>query len=366
MGEDKPNVVVTGISGDLGRRLLPELSAYRVTGIDLNPPSTNQLLRFVRMDLGLEESCRELFVLLRELRPVALIHLAFVMDPRVAGIADADRVWQINVGGAARVMEALTEANRDEEIIKKFIFLGCAAAYGANLAAPATEDLKLAAQTLPVAIHKMEADQAVQQRAPSARGCSVYVLRTAVFAGGSAANYLVEALRGTPRGSGKVATLLIKKRKRFPFVLPWGARYLNNRVQFVHPEDVSRLIAYILRKSEPEARRLTVLNVSGRGDALTLERCLEISRGKLLRFPGRWTMRKALQFLWNLEISGIPPDAEPYLSGEQIMNTDRLREFLGPYHDDVIRYTVSEALADSFAGTTQTHVDGSTVPQSTP
>jgi nucleoside-diphosphate-sugar epimerase len=366
MDEDKPNIVVTGISGDLGRRLLVQLAGYRITGIDLNPPSTNQPLRFVRMDLGLEESCRELFLLLRELRPVALIHLAFVMDPRVAGIADADRVWQINVGGTARVMEALTEVNRDEEIVKKFIFLGCASAYGPNLPAPAAEDLKLAAHTLSVAIHKMESDQAVQQRAPSARGCSVYVLRSAAFAGPTAANFLVGGFRGTPSGSGKLATLLIKKRKRLPCILPWGARYLNSQVQFVHVEDVARLIAYILRKSEPEARRLTVLNVSGRGDAPTLQRCIGISQGRLLRVPGQWTMRKVLQLLWKMGISGIPPEASDYLSGGQVVNADRLREFLGPYHDDVIRYTVSEALADSFPAISQTEAERSVVAQPTP
>jgi nucleoside-diphosphate-sugar epimerase len=350
MDEEKPNIVVTGISGDLGLRLLPQLTGYRVTGIDLQPPPTSLPLRFVQLDLGLEESCRELFLLLRELRPVALIHLAFVMDPAAAGIEDLDRIWQINVGGTARVMEALTEVNRDEAIIKKFIFLSCASAYGPNLPSPASEDSKLGAHTLAVTIHKMESDQAVQQRAPSARGCSVYVLRPAAFAGPSADNYLVAVLRGTPAGHGKLATMLLRERKRLPCILPWGKRYLEKRVQFVHLDDLARLIAYILRKTEPEARRLTILNVSGRGDPLTLETCLKISQARLVRVPGLWGMRTLLRIFWKVGISRIPPDATPYLSGEEIMNTSRLREFLGPYDADVIRHTVSDALADSFPG----------------
>jgi nucleoside-diphosphate-sugar epimerase len=361
MDEEKPNVVVTGISGDLGLRLLPQLSGYRITGIDLHPPRTNLPLRFVQLDLELEESCRELFLLLRELRPVALIHLAFVMDPKAAGVDDFDRIWQINVGGTARVMEALTEVNRDEAIIKKFIFLSCASVYGPNLPSPASEDSKLAAHSLAVTIHKMESDQAVQLRAPSARGCSVYVLRPAASAGPNANNYLVAVLRGTPAGDGKLATMLLRERKRLPCILPWGKRYLANRVQFVHVEDLARLIAYILRKTEPEARRLTILNVSGRGDPLTWERCLKISQAKLVRVPGVWGMRALLKIFWKIGISRIPAEAAPYLSGEEIMNTSRLREFLGPYDADVIRHTVSDALADCFPETSSAQAHSSRV-----
>ncbi len=68
--------------------------------------------RFVPMDLGEEESSRELFLLFREVQPVSVVHLAFVIDPDRTGVLDVDRMWQINVAGTARVMEAITEANR--------------------------------------------------------------------------------------------------------------------------------------------------------------------------------------------------------------------------------------------------------------
>ncbi len=349
MGEEKPNIVVTGISGNLGLKLLPQLKGYRVTGIGLNPPETSEPLSFVRLDLGLEDSCRELFLLMRSLRPVAVIHLAFAADPMRSGMNDADRMWQINVGGTARVFEALTEVNRDEEIIKKFIFVSCAFAYGTHLSREVTEDKKLSAHSLPIAIHKMEADQAIQQRAPSARGCSVYLLRPAIFAGAGGSSYLVRSFRGTPSGRSKIGAKLGKNGKRLPFIVPWGKQYLERRVQFVHIEDMARIITFILRKSEPESRRLTVLNVSGRGEPIALRRCAEIAETKLLRVPGEWTMRQLLHFLWKAGISEIPSEAMPYLSGNPIMNTDRLREFLGPYYEDVIHYTVSEAFADSFA-----------------
>jgi hypothetical protein len=59
-------------------------------------------------------------------------------------------------------------------------------------------------------------------------------------------------------------------------------------------------------------------------------------------------MRQILAFLWRRQVSAIPPDAMPYMTGQYIMNTDRLRRFLGPEYDHVIRYSIADAFADSF------------------
>ncbi len=352
MGDAKPTVVVTGISGNLGTRLLPQLSDFDVIGVDMAPPVTDLPLRFERMDLGEEESCRQLFLLLRDSRASAVIHLAFVLDPVRTGVLDLDRMWQINVAGTARVMEAVTEANRDTTIVQKFIFTSSVAAYGPDLSGAATEEHPLGAQTLPYAIHKMESDKVVQQRAPALRGCSVYMLRPHIFAGASVHNYMVGAFRGTPSGNSERAARMRSQGKRLPCMLPSGRRYLENRTQFVHVDDVARLIVHILRKTEPESQRLTVLNVAGRGEPLTLERCVELAQARLLRIPGRLAFRLALRMLWRFGIVAIPPEAEPYMTGEYTMNTDRLQKFLGANYEDVIRYTIQDAFADSFKSET--------------
>jgi len=348
MGGTKPSVVVTGIAGNLGLRLLPLLADYEVIGVDLNPPQTSLPLRFIRMDLGLEESCRELFLLLREARPVAVIHLAFVLDPVRTGVFDLDRMWQINVAGTARVMEAITEANRDDSIVGRFIFPSSVSVYGPDLAAPASEDSALGAHTLPYAIHKMEADKVVQQRAPALRSCGVYVLRPHIFAGASVQNYMLGAFRGTPNGQAKRASRMRHQGKRLPCMLPFGKQYPEHRIQFVHVDDMARLLAYIVGRTEPDSQRLTVLNVTGRGEPLTLARCIEVGNAKLIRLPGKLAFRLILQLLWKLGISAIPPEAMPYMTGEYLMNTDRLRKFLGEEYENVIRYTVADAFADSF------------------
>jgi nucleoside-diphosphate-sugar epimerase len=109
-----------------------------------------------------------------------------------SGVLDGERMWQINVAGTARVMEAITEANRTVDSgIKQFIFPSSVSVYGPSLPAPATEESPMAAHTLPYAIHKKQSDEVVQQRSSALRGCSVYILRSHIFAGASVSNYLL-------------------------------------------------------------------------------------------------------------------------------------------------------------------------------
>jgi len=242
----------------------------------------------------------------------------------------------------------VTEANRTADSpIRQFIFPSSVSAYGPNLPGPATEESVLAAHTLPYAVHKKQSDEVVQQRAPALRGCSVYILRPHIFAGASVENYLLGAFRGTPNGKGPQAEKMRSEGKRLPCMLPRGQQYLENKIQFVHVDDMARLVAHILRR-DPEAQRLTILNVAGRGEPLTFGRCIAMAQAKLVRVPGKWAMKLALQYLWKRQISAIPPEALPYIIGEYIMNTDRLRSFLGAEYESVMRYTIADAFADSF------------------
>jgi len=347
----KPVVVVTGVSGNLGSRLLPLLGSFSVIGVDLSPPHTDSEIQFESLDLGQESSTRTLYELLRDTHAYAVVHLAFVIDPVRSGVLDVQRMWQINVAGTARVMEAITEVNRTaDDGVKQFIFPSSVSAYGSDLPTAVTEDAPLAGHTLPYALHKKESDEVVQQRCTALRGCSVYILRPHIFAGASVENYLMGAFRGTPNGEGKRAQKMRSEGTRLPCMLPRGQQYLNHKIQFVHIDDMSRLIRHILQR-EPEPQRLTVLNVAGGGEPLTFAHCIEMAQAQLVQVPGKWAMRQVLRFLWKWKISAIPPEALPYMTGQYIMNTDRLRRFLGPEYEHVIRYTVADAFADSFRRT---------------
>jgi nucleoside-diphosphate-sugar epimerase len=349
MTDGKPSVVVTGIAGNLGQRLLPLLKDFSVIGVDLRPPQDTSGFRFVEMDLGQEDSCGKLTALFREVRPAAVVHLAFVLDPVRTKVLDSGRMWQINVAGTARVMEAITEVNRnDAQTVGKLIHVSSVAAYGSDLPRPATEEARLDGHTLPYAIHKKESDEVVQGRAPALVNCSVYLLRPHIFVGASMQNYMVNAFRGTPGTKGRWGRRLLAQGKRLPVVLPGGERYVRNKLQFVHVDDVARLISHILHISGPAPQRLTVLNVAGRGEALTFERCIQLAHNRLRRVPGVWAFRMVLEFFWMAGISDIPPEAAPYMTGQYTMDTSRLIAFLGAKHTEVIRYTIEEGFKDTF------------------
>src|SRR3979409_917082 len=146
MDTAKPTILITGVSGNLGQRLVPQLSDYTVVGIDVTPPTHCPVDRFVPLDLGREESTRELLLLLRDLQPVSGGHRAFVIDPQRSGVLDVGRMWRINVAGTARVMEAITEANRSTgSTIRQFIFPSSVSAYGSDIPDAMTDEAPLKA-----------------------------------------------------------------------------------------------------------------------------------------------------------------------------------------------------------------------------
>jgi nucleoside-diphosphate-sugar epimerase len=341
-------VVVTGISGNLGTRLLRQLSAFRVIGVDMVPPTHASPAEFHRLDLGLESSCDAMIDILSRSGAAALVHLAFVIDPVRNGVLDPDRMWRINVAGTARVMEAITVANRSGRgAVNTFVFPSSVSAYGPNLVGAVKEDCPLAGHTLHYAIHKREADEVVRTRAGTLGNCHTFLLRPHIFTGATMQNYLVGALRGTATGRGRLAERLHQRGTRLPMLLPFGRRYLQNKIQFVHVDDMARLIAYIVERPH-RTRGLTVLNVAGRGAPLTVSAAAQIANAKVQRLPSKLLVRAVLRTMWNLGISGFPPEAFPYLTGSYVMDTSRLREFLGDDYERVMQHTNADALADSF------------------
>jgi len=350
MTDSKPAIVVTGAAGNLGRRLLPLLSNFSVTAIDLHPPDVGAADQYVRLDLGREESCRELFHLFQQVRPVAVIHLAFIIDPVRSGVLDVDRMWQINVAGTARLLEAVSETNRNGyNTIRTFIHLSSVASYGSDMERPATEETRLGGHTLPYALHKKESDEVVQAWAPQMAQSSIYLLRPHIFAGATMENYLVGAFRGTVNGTGRWADRLRAKGRRLPCMLPRGQRYLDNKIQFIHVDDMARLIAHIASLEEPATQRLTVLNAASRGEPLTFGQCVDMAHNRLIRIPGKWASRMVLEALWRSGISAIPPEALPYMSGQYIMDTSRLQKWLGAKYPEVIKYTIEDAFRETVA-----------------
>ncbi len=343
----KPTVLITGVSGNLGVRLLPQLGDFQVIGTDLREPEGSGLFRFEKIDLSEERSCDQLLHLMLQYRPESVVHLAFVVDPVRTGITERKQMWNINVAGTSRVTEAIAEHNRMIGGIERFIFTSGAMVYGPMLDKLVTEEATLNAQSLPYALHQQEADATVQSRAPGFRKCKTYILRSHVYAGASVENYQLGVLRGVPGGKGFLADRLRRQGKKLPLWLPSKGDYLEHRFQFVHVDDVARLVAHILGRKQPDPR-LSILNVAGRGDPLSLRRCIDIAQIEVKRVPSRTMCRQTMRLLWDLGVSDIPPEALPYLLGSCAMDTARLRVFLGEHYRSVIQHTCEEALAESF------------------
>lgn len=347
MSPGERTVLVTGISGNLGIRLLPLLSGFRVVGVDVRPPETSLPLEFHKIDLGYEAGCLELTRLLRETGATSVIHLAYILDQQRSGVLDVERMWQINVAGTARVMEAISVVNRTGGNVSQFIFLSSVAAYGPETPGPVKEEFPLNAHTLPYAIHKRESDEVVRYRADSMGECRSYILRPPILTGATMQNYMVGALRGTPLGKSKRAARMRAEGRRLPMMLPRGKQYLGNTLQFMHVDDMARLVAYLLQRPSTDPA-VTVLNVAGRGEPVTIETCAQIAGAEIKRVPTRAAFRMVLNFLWKWEVSTIPPEALPYMIGSYTMDTTRLQQLLGPDYPRIIRYTVEEALRESF------------------
>jgi nucleoside-diphosphate-sugar epimerase len=355
MSNLNPTVIVTGVSGNLGMRLLPMLSNYNVVGVDLHPPATNLPLQFESMNLGEESFTQQFTELVRDTRASAIVHLAFVIDPVRTGVTDAEQMWQINVGGTARVLESVSIVNRYVGTVSKFIFPSSVSVYGPDTPGQVKEDAPLLAHTLPYAIHKRECDECVQLRAESLGECSTYILRPHIFTGASMQNYLVGALRGTPTGTSTRAQRMREQGKRLPLMLPYGDKYLHKEFQFLHVDDSARLIVHLLKRQET-GHKLTILNVAGRGAPITIEHAAQIGNSKIQRVPTEGIARAILRLLWKWKITAIPPEALPYIIGSYTMDCTRLQQFLGTDYKDVIRYTVEEALADSFRQPDQANI----------
>lgn len=349
MNDPRPTILVTGIAGTLGTRLLPLPTGFRVVGVDLSPVKAHPEVVVNSMDLAHEISCVRLVQLLRESGAEAVVHLAAAVDPLGNGVLNRERMWQVNVAGTARVVESITEVNRHGGKIVKFIYASSAAVYGPETPPLVNEEAPLEAHTLSYAVQKAEADGVVRMRAGSLGRCSTYLLRPHIFAGASVENYMVNAIRGQAPGNGSLARLMRSRQLRLPLLLPMGESSPQKLFQFVHVDDVARLIAWLLQRPAADEHETLTLNVAGSGPPISMARCAEIGKAKRVALPSRWLCAKVQTMLWKLGMSSLPPDAFPYVAGSYTVSTERLRNLLGDDFEKVIRYSSEAALRDSFA-----------------
>ncbi|MBI4461281.1 MAG: NAD-dependent epimerase/dehydratase family protein, partial [Acidobacteria bacterium] len=256
------------------------------------------------------------------------------------------RQWEINVQGTRHVLETIQRANQKKLQVELFIYLSSVTAYGSNLSRAVREDAPLEGHTLPYAVHKRETDWLCRASHGRLRGCAVYVLRAHIFLGKAMDNFILRAFRGQPSGNGRLARWVSRLGWRLPVILPRGQRY-DGLFQFVHVDDVARLLHWICEHYEPG--KLEVLNVQGKGQPLSNPECAAIAQARMLRLPSYGFVQSLFRLLWWSGLSGVPPKSLPYFTGSYVMNCDRLKALLGDEYDRIIRFTSEETLRDAFS-----------------
>lgn len=296
-GFQRPLTVgLTGTSGYIGSKLLQALNdspfVGRIIGIDIQPPKASPpKLTFYRQSVT--EPFGKIF---SESKVDSAIHLAFVLMPS----RDWDRVRSINIGGSANFLKACQEAG-----VKHAIYLSSYAAYGArpdNLV-PFTETSPLRPnEGFQYSLFKAETDRLFQDFASANRETLVTILRAPVVMGPTADNQITGALLG--------AVMI-------------GVRGYDPPMQFVHEDDLVRLILTLL-----QARQPGIYNVAGAG-TIRYGELARLAGKRLISLPGS-LLHLAMGITWRLRLQGqSPPEGLDFIKYPVVLSTEKLEQETG-------------------------------------
>jgi nucleoside-diphosphate-sugar epimerase len=129
-----------------------------------------------------------------------------------------------------------------------------------------------------------------------------------------------------------------------PTLVPTPSRG-ENLFQFVHVDDVARVLLWTLQHFRPGF--LGIFNLAGWGPAVSLGECAWQAGTPIIRLPSEGMVRALLSLFWTIGLSGIPPQALPYFLGSYTMDTTRLQRELGTDFETIVQYSSREALRDA-------------------
>lgn len=290
--ETAATVVVTGVSGFLGQRLLPLLDASpavaRVVGLDVRDPARRaRKLTFHRVDVV----NADLDALLRGADVV--VHLAAIVGP----ILDEALMARVNCDGTQRVLDAAARAG-----IRRVVRPSSAAVYGAwpNNPVPLTEDAPLRPSPgfLPALLDaECERRLTEWERAGEARVATR--LRIAPIVGPGASSLFAAAATGRP-----------------PVVL----RHAVAPVQVVHVDDAAGALLLAVERELPGAYNVSADGWLGAEEAAALH-----PRRHLPGLPAD-AAERVLHVTWTSGLGDAPPSVLPYLAHPWVVANDRIEE----------------------------------------
>jgi UDP-glucose 4-epimerase len=292
--------VITGGAGYIGSRLVDLLSrredTERIVVCDLAPPRGPYLPKteFERVDVRDGAAVRGV---LERVRPDALVHLAFILNPS----HDEDLMYDVDVNGTHNVLEAASAAGTQQVLVTS-----SSTAYGAfaDNPVPITEEHPVrGVSVFSYARDKTESDRLCQLWAERHPDRTMTIVRPCIVFGPSVDNYLVRLWT------------------KSPFAIDAGG-VLDNQLQFVHEEDVVEAITQLLLGGHAGA-----FNVCGDG-LMTMGECVELIGTPVRKLPMR-AYRALAKAMWALHASEAPPGQIEFALHPWIVTADKLKRTTG-------------------------------------
>jgi UDP-glucose 4-epimerase len=291
--------VITGGSGYIGSRLVDMLSrrddTESIVICDLAPPRGGYRpgTEFERVDVRDRDAVR---AVLERVRPDALVHLAFILNPS----HDEQFMYDVDVNGTHNVLEAAGAAGTGQVLVTT-----SAVAYGAfpDNPVPLTEDDPVRGVAgFSYARDKTESDRLCQLWAANYPDRVMTIVRPSIVFGPNVDNYLVRLWT------------------KVPFTADVGT--LDNPIQFAHEDDVVEAIAGLLL-----GRHGGAFNVAGDAE-MTLRECAEVIDSPIRRMPLR-VYRGLAKVMWALRQSEAPPGQIDFALYPWTVSTEKLRRTTG-------------------------------------
>ena len=290
--------VITGGSGYIGSRLVDLLSrredTEQIVICDLAPPRDYKpKTQFERVDVRDRDGVH---AVLRRARADALVHLAFILNP----VHDEHLMYDVDVNGTHNVLEAAGEAGTEQVLVTS-----SAVAYGAfpDNPVPITEDDPVrGVSSFSYARDKTESDRICQLWAAKYPERLMTIARPCIVFGPNVDNYLVRLWTKQPLAVDVAGSL-------------------DNRIQFLHEDDVVEAIAGLL-----VGRHAGAFNLAPDG-VMTMRECAELIGTPVRRLPLA-IYRGLARVMWNARASEAPPGQIDFALYPWIVANDKVKRTL--------------------------------------
>jgi UDP-glucose 4-epimerase len=286
--------LITGGSGYIGGCLVEHLSrrsdTEEIVIADLRRPrSFRPKTRFERLDVRDRQAVR---ALLERVRPDALVHLAFILDP----VRDEYLMYDVDVNGTQNVLDGAEVAGTPQVLVTS-----SGVAYGAfpDNPEPIEEDWPVrGVASFSYARDKTDADRACQLWALRHPERTMTIVRPCIVMGPTVDNYLVR--------------LWTKQ----AFQADVGN--LEGNIQFIHQDDAVEALVHLL-----EGRHAGAYNVAGDG-TMTLRECAGLIGIPTRRMP-LWLYRLLASVFWRLRLSESPPGSVDFAIYPWVLSNEKLK-----------------------------------------